>query len=102
MASGDSLERFGVSGELFFPGPGHTADNATVWLQENRVLAGGCLVRALTATSMGNTSEADLESWPRAIAALQARYPDVGIVVPGHGEPGGPELLAHTRELLRK
>lgn len=102
VASPFPLATFGVSGEVFFPGPAHTVDNATVWLQETRVLAGGCLVRASAATSMGNTSEADLEGWPRAVAALQERYPDIAIVVPGHGEPGGPGLLAHTRELLGK
>lgn len=96
------LEALGVSGELYFPGPGHTADNATVWLQETRVLAGGCLVRAAAASSMGNTSDGDLEAWPVAIAALQERYPEVRIVVPGHGEPGGPELLTHTRDLLER
>jgi glyoxylase-like metal-dependent hydrolase (beta-lactamase superfamily II) len=95
-----ALDGLGVAGEIFFPGAGHTRDNSTVWLRETRVLAGGCLVRALAATDMGNTSEADLASWPRAIAALQERYPDVRVVVPGHGEPGGPELLAHTRALL--
>jgi hypothetical protein len=51
---------------------------------------------------MGNTTQADLEGWPRAIATLQQRYRDVRVVVPGHGEPGGPELLVHTRELLGK
>ena len=96
------LEAFGVPGELFFPGPAHTVDNATVWLQETQVLAGGCLVRAAEATSMGNTSDADLKAWPRAIAILQERYPRARIVVPGHGEPGGPELLAHTRDLLER
>jgi glyoxylase-like metal-dependent hydrolase (beta-lactamase superfamily II) len=95
-----ALDSLGVSGELLFPGPGHTTDNSTVWLREPRVLAGGCLVRASASTAMGNTSQGDLEGWPRAVATLQQRYPDVRIVVPGHGEPGGPELLAHTHELL--
>lgn len=102
VASPYPLDGFGVAGELFFPGPGHTVDNATVWLQDTRVLAAGCLVRALAATSMGNTGDADLDNWPRAVAALEERYPDVRIVVPGHGEPRDPELLAHTRELLSK
>jgi metallo-beta-lactamase class B len=102
VITGFPLRGLGVPGELFFPGSGHTADNATVWLRESRVLAGGCLVRATAATSMGNTSEADVENWPRAIIALQQRYPEVRIVVPGHGDPGGPELLAHTRELLEE
>ncbi len=102
VASPFPLATFGVSGELFFPGPAHTVDNATVFLEETQTLAGGCLVRAAVATAMGNTSEADLEGWPRAIASLQERYPDVAIVVPGHGEPGGRELLAHTRDLLER
>ncbi len=100
VSSGFALDSLGVSGELFFPGPAHTVDNATVWLRETRVLVGGCLVRASAANTMGNTSDGDLESWPRAIAALQKRYPDVLVVVPGHGDPGGPELLVHTRDLL--
>jgi glyoxylase-like metal-dependent hydrolase (beta-lactamase superfamily II) len=90
----------GLAGEVFFPGPAHTTDNATVWLAEPAVLVGGCAVRAAEATDMGNTSEADLAAWPRAIAALEARYPGARLVVPGHGEPGSLELLAHTRRLL--
>ena len=102
VASGFSLESLGVAGELFYPGAAHTVDNATVWLPSTRILAGGCLVRASAATSMGNTSEADVENWPGAVGALQKRYPEVRIVVPGHGELGGPDLLEHTRELLEK
>jgi glyoxylase-like metal-dependent hydrolase (beta-lactamase superfamily II) len=102
VASPFALDSLGFSGELLFPGSGHTSDNATVWLRESRVLAGGCLVRASASTTMGNTTQADLEGWPRAIATLQQRYRDVRVVVPGHGEPGGPELLVHTRELLGK
>lgn len=44
--------------------------------------------------------EADVESWPGAIARLQERYPEVRLVLPGHGELGGRDLVNHTRELL--
>ena len=98
--SGFSLADLGVAGELFFPGPAHTVDNGTVWLEQPRILVGGCMVRAAAADALGNVSEADVANWPRAVAALQERYPNARIVVPGHGEPGGPELLVHTRELL--
>ena len=97
--SGYSLASFGVRGEVYFPGAGHTVDNATVWLEDQRLLVGSCLVRSANATSLGNIEQADLESWPEAIARLQERYPEVLIVVPGHGDPGGPELLSRTREL---
>ena len=102
VVSGFSLESLGVAGELFHPGAAHTIDNATVWLPGTRILAGGCLVRSSAATSMGNTSEADVDNWPGAVGALQKRYPEVRIVVPGHGDLGGPELLEHTRELLKR
>ena len=71
-----------------------------MWLEASQILVGGCLVRSAAATTMGNTAEGDLDSWPLAIAMLQARYPQATIVIPGHGSPGGSELLAHTRELL--
>jgi metallo-beta-lactamase class B VIM len=31
---------------------------------------------------------------------VRERFGAAAIVVPGHGEPGGPELLDHTLELL--
>ncbi len=37
--------------------------------------------------------------WAASIARVQAAYPDARLVLPGHGDAGGPELLAHTREL---
>ncbi len=98
--SGFRLDALGVPGELFFPGPGHTVDNAVVHLEEPAVLAGSCMVRAAASTSVGNLRDADLSSWPASIRALQRRYGRARVVVPGHGEPGGVELLGHTLDLL--
>jgi metallo-beta-lactamase class B len=86
--------------ELRLVGPGHTEDTIVVWLPDVEVLFGGCLVRSATAQSLGYTAEADLERWPATIEALQERYGHARLIVPGHGRPGGAELLAHTLELL--
>lgn len=86
--------------EAFYPGPGHTVDNIVVWLPKQRLLFGGCLVKAEGAADLGYVGEADLASWPRSIVAVRERYPDARIVVPGHGAPGGPAALARTLELL--
>ena len=32
-------------------------------------------------------------AWPATLDSLLARFPDARIVVPGHGTPGGPELI---------
>ena len=86
--------------ERFHPGPAHTRDNLVVWLPQQRILFGGCAVRATAATTRGNVADADTVSWPAAIARAEARYPDARLVIPGHGDAGGRELLSHTRSLF--
>jgi metallo-beta-lactamase class B len=102
VPSGFSLAGYGIAGELFFPGAGHSADNAVVYLEEASVLAGTCMVRSLEAESLGSLNDADLEGWPNSVRAVQVRYPEVGTVVPGHGRPGDARLLAHTLSLLEE
>ena len=70
-----------------------------VWLPERRLLYGGCAVKAASWTALGFTGDANLERWPAALRAMAAFDP--AMVIPGHGPPGGPELLAHTLELLK-
>jgi glyoxylase-like metal-dependent hydrolase (beta-lactamase superfamily II) len=88
--------------EVFYPGPGHTADNLVVWFPKQRFLFGGCFVRAEGAEDMGNLADADLASWPKAMQRVLDRYPNPAVVVPGHGAVGGPAALTRTLELLRK
>jgi metallo-beta-lactamase class B len=88
--------------ELFYPGPGHTPDNLVAWLPKQRVLFGGCLVKEMAASTPGNIEDADLKKWPSAVAVVATRYPRARVVVPGHGNWGGPELLTHTLDVLRR
>ena len=88
--------------ETFFPGPGHTVDNLAVWLPEEKLLFGGCMVRAAGARSMGNVADADVEAWPHSISNLLSRYADVQTVVPSHGPVGDHGLLEHTLDLLKE
>jgi glyoxylase-like metal-dependent hydrolase (beta-lactamase superfamily II) len=86
--------------ELSFPGAGHTADNVVVWLPDQGVLFGGCLLKANRWTGLGFIGDAVVESWAASLDKLLDRYPNAGIVVPGHGEPGGLEIVRHTRDLV--
>lgn len=88
--------------EAFHPGAGHSADNIVVWFPAPRILFGGCLVKAEAATDLGNTADADLASWPRAVKAVLDRYPTAALVVPGHGPVGTTAALTHTIELLSR
>jgi len=98
-------ERLELGGEkihLFYPGPGHSPDNIVVWLPSRKILFVGCLVKSAAAQDLGYLAEADLKRWPQAVHRVIERYRDAEILVPGHGIPGGVELLSHTMELLEQ
>jgi metallo-beta-lactamase class B len=95
---GQSTELEGI--ELFNSGPGHAPDNIVVWFSNDKLLFGGCLVKSMEAKTLGFLGDADLGHWPKAIEALKERYAAANVIVPGHGETGGRELLDHTLELL--
>lgn len=88
--------------EAFYPGAGHTVDNITVWLPEEKILFGGCCVRSAQAKDLGNVADADLRAWPNSLRRLKARYPHAVLVVPGHGNVSGLEAIDHSLELLAK
>ncbi|MAD03811.1 MAG: VIM family subclass B1 metallo-beta-lactamase [Pseudoalteromonas sp.] len=95
----DSVVKFG-SLELFFPGPGHAMDNVMAWLPEKRILFGGCAVRSLQSSSVGNLVHGDIHSWLNITKQLKRKFKSAVIVVPGHGAVGGYDLLSHTEKLI--
>lgn len=88
--------------ELFYPGPGHTVDNIVTWIADEKVLFGGCFVKAGDAKTLGYTAQSDLDSWPVSLQALKARYPSARLIVPGHGDPGGWDLVENTLKLIKE
>lgn len=96
-----AFDLYGERVEVFFPGAAHSPDNVVVWFERSKTLVGGCMVRAAAATDIGNAASADPVAWKTSIVNVIERYPTVERVIPGHGEPGGRELLLHTAELLQ-
>ncbi|MBL4782222.1 MAG: subclass B1 metallo-beta-lactamase [Porticoccaceae bacterium] len=86
---------------VFYPGPAHAMDNLMVWLPEEKILFGGCAVRAGASTSAGNTSHGDTASWIKVMNRVGKQYHSAKLVVPGHGEPGGVDLIEHTSALVK-
>lgn len=95
------LDIGGTRFELRHFGGGHTRDNIVVWLPRHNVLFGGCLVKSL-GSGRGNIEEADVAAWPATVRRLADAYPDARIVVPGHGRPGGADLLGYTIRLFTR
>lgn len=85
--------------EVYYPGAGHTRDNIVVWLDEEKILFGGCFVKSLSSKGLGNTADASIKEWPQSITNVINRFPQTAVVVPGHGRVGDKSLLEHTRML---
>jgi metallo-beta-lactamase class B len=81
-------------------GGGHTEDNIFVWIPDEKLLFGGCPVKALNWKGLGFTGDADLEEWPNTLNKVLKAYPNCDLVIPGHGDPGDLSLIHHTLELL--
>lgn len=80
-------------------GEGHTSDNIVAYFTDQKLLAGGCLVKEMGA-GQGFTGDANLDQWSSTMHRLQQHYGRAKIVIPGHGQFGGKELLQYTRELF--
>ncbi len=83
-----------------FFGEGHTKDNVVGYFPSENILFGGCLIKELQANK-GYLGDANLSEWSNTVEKVKVEYPNVKIVVPGHGEYGNSELLDYTIKLFK-
>jgi len=88
--------------KCYYLGAAHSLDNIVVWIPSEQILFAGCMVKSINSKDLGNTVDGDLISYPKTIDKLIHKFPTAKIVIPGHGQFGGLELLKHTRELSTK
>jgi metallo-beta-lactamase class B len=70
------------------------------YIPATKVLFGGCILKEVDATK-GNLADADTTAWSGSIGRIRQRYPQARVLVPGHGDYGGQELLHYTEKLFR-
>jgi metallo-beta-lactamase class B len=87
------------SSAVFF-GEGHTKDNVVGYFPVDDVLFGGCLIKELDA-SKGFLGDATLAEWSNTVERIKKQYPNLKIVVPGHGQHGDKKLLDYTIKLFK-
>jgi metallo-beta-lactamase class B len=81
-------------------GEGHTVDNVVGYFPADQVLFGGCLLKAIDA-SKGFLGDANVTSWSATVEKIKMEYPQLKLVVPGHGKYGNRQLLDYTINLFR-
>ncbi|OJX55755.1 MAG: subclass B1 metallo-beta-lactamase [Flavobacterium sp. 38-13] len=83
-----------------FFGEGHTKDNVVGYFPSENILFGGCLLKELKA-SKGYLGDANISAWSNTVEKVKREYPDIKIIVPGHGKYGNHELLDYTIKLFK-
>ena len=78
--------------ELLFLGHAHTAGDAVAWLPKHGILFTG---DACVNGPFNYTGDSDTASWIAVLGAME----DLGVktLCPGHGEMGGPEVIANQK-----
>ncbi len=80
-------------------GEGHTKDNIIGYFPEDKAIFGGCLIKELGA-GKGYLEDANTKEWSETVRKIKQQYPQIGIVIPGHGKSGGAELFDYTIKLF--
>lgn len=88
--------------DCYYLGAAHTSDNIVVWIPREKILFAGCMIKDMKSNGLGNIADANINEWPRTIAKVNDQFKAAKIVIPGHGDIGGLELLQHTKDLLNK
>jgi metallo-beta-lactamase class B len=83
-----------------FFGEGHTKDDIVGYFPSENVLFGGCLLKELDATK-GYLGDANVADWSGTVEKVKKAYPNVQVVVPGHGASGDGKLLDYTIKLFQ-
>ena len=84
-----------------FFGEGHTKDNVIGYFPSENMMFGGCLIKELNATK-GFLGDANVAAWSTTVEKIKKEYPNVKLVIPGHGERGDAKLLDYTINLFKK
>jgi metallo-beta-lactamase class B len=99
----DTVFRLGnYSFQTYHPGHGHTADNIVFWLEKEKILYGGCLIKSTKDTTLGNLADADVKAYATTLANVQKKCKDPKFVIPGHGDWSSVRSVQHTFEMAEK
>mgnify|MGYP005991658987 CR=1 FL=1 len=84
-----------------FLGEGHTKDNTVSYVESEKVLYGGCMLKSLKA-GKGNLEDANVFAWSTTVANVKSTFPNIKTVIPGHGKVGDSSLLDYTIKMFKQ
>ncbi|WP_417356812.1 BlaB/IND/MUS family subclass B1 metallo-beta-lactamase [Flavobacterium sp.] len=89
--------------ETYYPGEGHTKDNIVLYVKDEKVVYGGCLIKSTEAADLGNIADANVNEWEQTMKNLMNKYPNPVYVIPGHfAWSKGDESIRYTIKLIKE
>jgi len=77
-------------------------DNIVVWVEQEKVLYGGCFIKNTESQGLGNIADAALDEWAASIRRAMKACSKAKYVIPGHQNWDSNKSLQHTLKLLRR
>lgn len=85
--------------QAFYFGEAHTSDNIVLHIPSEHILFGGCMIKSLK-SGKGNLADANVEEWPHTVSKVKNYFPNLQLVIPGHGNYGNTSLLDYTIKMF--
>lgn len=86
--------------QCYYLGAAHSLDNIVIYFPSEQILFAGCMIKDTSWQNLGYTADGDVKAYPKTLDKLLLMFPTAKIVIPGHGQSGGVELIKHTKGLL--
>jgi metallo-beta-lactamase class B len=88
--------------QTYFPGHGHAPDNIVIWFKKQKVLYGGCLVKSVEDSTLGNLADASVKDYSATIKNVQGKCKNPKYIIPGHNDWTNTASLKHTLEMAQE
>ncbi|MEP6677575.1 MAG: BlaB/IND/MUS family subclass B1 metallo-beta-lactamase [Ferruginibacter sp.] len=88
--------------QTYYPGPGHAPDNIVIWFEKEKILYGGCLIKSVADTDLGNLGDANVKAYATTIKNVQKKCKNPIFVIPGHNDWSDPRSVEHTLKMAKQ
>ncbi len=88
--------------QTYYGGQGHSPDNIVIWIPDEKILYGGCLVKSTEADDLGYLGDANVKEWSSTIKNIQRRFINPSYIIPGHDDWSSNKSLTHTLDLIQQ
>jgi metallo-beta-lactamase class B len=88
--------------QVYYPGPGHAPDNIVIWFKKEKVLYGGCLIKSVADSTLGNLGDASKERYAATVKRVKKKFKKPKYIITGHNDYTNTGSLEHTLKMARE